>query len=120
MANISSPISIIGAGWAGLAAAVKLSQAGIPVYVFESAAQAGGRARDIPLRNISLDNGQHIITGAYKNVLDVLETTGSAYQQTKKTISAPCHSITCPSKLVDRPVWQNRVFHYASFTNCPA
>jgi squalene-associated FAD-dependent desaturase len=77
MANISSPISIIGAGWAGLAAAVKLSQAGIPVYVFESAAQAGGRARDIPLRNISLDNGQHIITGAYKNVLDVLETTGA-------------------------------------------
>lgn len=76
MANISTPISIIGAGWAGLAAAVKLTQAGIPVNVFESASHPGGRARDIPLRHISLDNGQHIITGAYKNVLDILETTG--------------------------------------------
>ena len=76
MANISSPISIVGAGWAGLAAAVKLCQARIPVQVFESAAQAGGRARDIPLRNFSLDNGQHIITGAYTHVLDVLQTTG--------------------------------------------
>lgn len=76
MTNISSPISIIGAGWAGLAAAVKLCQAGIPVHVFESAAQAGGRARDIPLRNISLDNGQHIFTGAYENVLEILKITG--------------------------------------------
>lgn len=76
MANISSPIAVVGAGWAGLATAVKLCQAGIPVNLFESASQAGGRARDIPLRNISLDNGQHIITGAYKNVLDVLKVTG--------------------------------------------
>lgn len=81
MANISSPIAIIGAGWAGLAAAVKLSQAGIPVNVFESAPQPGGRARDIPLRNISLDNGQHILTGAYKNVLDILNTAGVSFEE---------------------------------------
>ena len=38
-------VAIVGAGWAGLACAVELVAAGIPVTVFESARQPGGRAR---------------------------------------------------------------------------
>lgn len=76
MPNQSSPIAIVGAGWAGLAAAVELSKAGIAVNVFEAAATAGGRARDIPLKRLALDNGQHLLIGAYTHILDTLNTVG--------------------------------------------
>jgi uncharacterized protein with NAD-binding domain and iron-sulfur cluster len=42
-------IAIIGGGYAGMAAAVELSGRGIPVSVFESARQLGGRARGVVL-----------------------------------------------------------------------
>ena len=38
-------IAIIGAGWAGMAAAVHAADAGHQVTVFEAARQLGGRAR---------------------------------------------------------------------------
>jgi len=76
MSNKTSPVAIVGAGWAGLATAVELSKAGIPVNVFEAAATAGGRARDIPLKKISLDSGQHLLIGAYTNILETLQTVG--------------------------------------------
>ena len=44
-------IGIIGGGYAGMAAAVTLAQRGIPVTVFESAKQLGGRARGAPYSN---------------------------------------------------------------------
>ena len=39
------PVVIVGAGWAGLSAALHLRRAGVPVQVLEAAPQAGGRAR---------------------------------------------------------------------------
>ena len=65
---------IIGGGWAGLAAAVTLSKHNIPVTVFESARQLGGRARSITHDNIMLDNGQHLMIGAYTEMLSLLKT----------------------------------------------
>ena len=65
---------IIGGGWAGLAAAVKLSENNIPVTVFESARQLGGRARTISHDKIMLDNGQHLMIGAYTEMLSLLKT----------------------------------------------
>jgi squalene-associated FAD-dependent desaturase len=71
-----SPVAIVGAGWAGLATAIKLAQQGIPVSLFEAATTAGGRARDIQLKKIALDNGQHLMIGGYQHVLAILDTVG--------------------------------------------
>jgi squalene-associated FAD-dependent desaturase len=79
-------VAIIGGGYAGMAAAIKLAERGIPVTVFESARQLGGRARGItcPLalkgtdgeEEILLDNGQHILLGCYYHTLQLIEQVG--------------------------------------------
>ncbi|MGB3070452.1 MAG: hydroxysqualene dehydroxylase HpnE [Ottowia sp.] len=70
-------IAIIGAGWAGMAAAVRAVQDGHQVTVFEAARTLGGRARGVPLtlpdgREILVDNGQHILIGAYTDTLRLM------------------------------------------------
>ena len=72
----SEPVVIIGAGWAGLAAAVNLTQQGHKVILFESAKQAGGRARAVNFNGLKVDNGQHILIGAYASCLDLMNTVG--------------------------------------------
>lgn len=69
-------LAIVGAGWAGLAAAVRSVQAGHEVVVFEMAAQPGGRARSLEAGPDALDNGQHILIGAYARTLDLMRTVG--------------------------------------------
>jgi squalene-associated FAD-dependent desaturase len=70
-------VAIIGAGWAGMAAAVTLAQARIPVTVFEAARHLGGRARSVEIEGIELDNGQHIMIGAYRETLRVMRVVGA-------------------------------------------
>jgi len=72
----TEPVVIIGAGWAGLAAAVKLTQQGQKVMLLESAKQAGGRARAVSFNNKEVDNGQHLLIGAYTECLDLMKTVG--------------------------------------------
>ncbi len=72
----TEPIVIIGAGWAGLAAAVKLTEQGHKVTMFESAKQAGGRARAVSFDKLVVDNGQHLLIGAYTECLDLMKTVG--------------------------------------------
>lgn len=67
-------IGIIGAGWSGLAAAIELIRAGHSVTVYESAKFAGGRARRIETEHGTLDNGQHLLIGAYSETLRLMET----------------------------------------------
>lgn len=74
-------VAIIGAGWAGMAAAVTLAQAGIPVTVFEAARHLGGRARSVEIEGIELDNGQHILIGAYRETLRLMRTVGADPEQ---------------------------------------
>lgn len=74
-------VAIIGAGWAGLSAAVHACQAGHGVTVFEASSTPGGRARalDITLadgQTTTVDNGQHILIGAYRATLDLMRTVG--------------------------------------------
>ncbi|GAA0781799.1 hydroxysqualene dehydroxylase HpnE [Castellaniella ginsengisoli] len=71
-------IAVIGGGWAGLAAAVRLRQAGRSVRVYEAAAAPGGRARRIehPGLGLRLDNGQHILLGAYTDTLTLMQSLG--------------------------------------------
>lgn len=65
---------IIGAGWAGLSAAVHLANAGhTHITLLEAAPQAGGRARTVQFRETSVDNGQHVLMGAYQHFLTLLK-----------------------------------------------
>lgn len=70
-------VAIIGAGWAGMAAAVTLAQAKIPFTVFEAARHLGGRARSIEIEGIELDNGQHLLIGAYRETLRLMRVVGA-------------------------------------------
>ena len=74
-------VAIIGAGWAGMAAAVQLTQSGHGATVFEASRSIGGRARAITgtLPDGSgaiIDNGQHILVGAYTETLRVMRQVG--------------------------------------------
>ncbi|SBT07152.1 Squalene-associated FAD-dependent desaturase [Candidatus Accumulibacter aalborgensis] len=70
-------VAIVGGGWAGLSAAVELSRAGVRVTVFEAAKQLGGRARSVDAQGRRLDNGQHILVGAYRETLRLMKEVGA-------------------------------------------
>ncbi|WP_144638390.1 hydroxysqualene dehydroxylase HpnE [Bordetella genomosp. 13] len=70
--------AVIGAGWAGLAAASTLRDLGASVTVFEAGRTPGGRARRVvhPEFGDGLDNGQHILLGAYTQTLALMRRLG--------------------------------------------
>lgn len=70
-------VAIVGGGWAGLAAAVRATEAGHTVTLFEMAGQLGGRARAVEVDGLELDNGQHILIGAYARTLALMRTVGT-------------------------------------------
>ena len=71
-------IAVIGGGWAGLTAAWSLLRQGQSVELFEAARVLGGRARTVHARKLDLpiDNGQHILLGAYTETLTVMQELG--------------------------------------------
>ena len=70
-------VAVIGSGWAGLAAAVELTAAGVPVTLFEAGRHPGGRARSATIAGRHLDNGQHILLGAYRDTLALMRRVGA-------------------------------------------
>lgn len=70
-------VAVVGGGWSGLAAAVSLARAGRPVTVFEASRTLGGRARRLRLQGLDLDNGQHILIGAYVETLRLMRAVGA-------------------------------------------
>ena len=68
----AQPVAIVGAGWAGCAAAVTLADAGVPVTVYEAGPVPGGRARRVERAGLPLDNGQHVLLGAYTATLALI------------------------------------------------
>ncbi|MFM2067230.1 MAG: hypothetical protein RLZZ584_2139 [Pseudomonadota bacterium] len=94
---LSLHVAVVGAGWAGLAAAVEAVARGHTVDLYEMAAQPGGRARSLEpmgsgmlrsagvtqtpdvadLTGLRLDNGQHILVGAYTATLALMRRVGA-------------------------------------------
>ncbi len=70
-------VAVIGAGWAGMAAAVALAEAKTRVTVFEAARHLGGRARSVEIEGKMLDNGQHILISAYRETLRLMRAVGA-------------------------------------------
>jgi squalene-associated FAD-dependent desaturase len=70
-------IAVIGAGYAGMAAAVELAVAGQQVEIFEASRVLGGRARAAKIEGFTVDNGQHILIGAYTETLRLMRTVGA-------------------------------------------
>lgn len=73
-------IHVVGAGLAGLAAALSLSRAGRAVTMHEAAGQAGGRCRSYFDRTLGcrIDNGNHLLLAANRSALDYLAEVGAA------------------------------------------
>jgi hydroxysqualene dehydroxylase len=69
-------VGIIGAGYAGLAAAVELVRSGASVTILEANRVGGGRARRVEYRDTLLDNGQHLLLGAYRETLELMRLVG--------------------------------------------
>ncbi|MBY6263277.1 FAD-dependent oxidoreductase [Azospirillum sp. 412522] len=73
-------VHVIGAGLAGLAAAVRLTEAGRRVAIYEQAPQAGGRCRsfhDAALGRL-MDNGNHMVLSGNRALLDYARRTGGS------------------------------------------
>jgi hydroxysqualene dehydroxylase len=69
-------VIVVGGGWAGLSAAVSLARESVPPILIESARQLGGRARALRFGPFHVDNGQHVLLGAFESVLEMLATLG--------------------------------------------
>lgn len=85
-------IAVIGAGWAGLAAALGLKDLGARVTVFEAAPVPGGRARGVDDVNMGrIDNGQHLMLGAYSETLRLIERLHPEQTLERRVLRRPLH-----------------------------
>lgn len=72
-------IIIIGSGWAGISAAIQAAKRGWQVTVVEERPYIGGRARSFRDKHTGhvIDNGQHVMIGAYTSAWSVMQTLGT-------------------------------------------
>ena len=77
MAERGATVAVIGAGYAGMAAAVELASRGVASHVFEASRTLGGRARGVEIDGLTLDNGAHILVGAYQETLRLMGRVGA-------------------------------------------
>ncbi|MDD5306905.1 MAG: FAD-dependent oxidoreductase, partial [Deltaproteobacteria bacterium] len=84
-------VVVVGAGLAGLCAAVRLADKGIEVTVLESGPGPGGRVRRIrtPSGQDHIDRGQHLMLGCYRETLSFVERLGSAALLRRVTGTTP-------------------------------
>lgn len=86
---MAGTVHVVGAGLAGLSAAVSLAQGGASVVVHEAAKQAGGRCRSYydPALGLTIDNGNHLLLSGNRSALDFM-----------RTIGAPADALTGPDE----------------------
>lgn len=110
-------VIIVGGGWSGLAAAVELSQKPSELKIFEASAVLGGRARNVHWQGIDVDNGQHLMLGAYRQMLALMQQLGIdadkvfSRQAIDLSIFDPQHKLLKISSLGVLPAALNRLFH---------
>ncbi|MGA1301612.1 MAG: NAD(P)-binding protein, partial [Burkholderiaceae bacterium] len=76
---MTQSLAIIGGGWSGLSAAAALCQGqpnGLQISLLEAAPQLGGRARGLSWDGLPIDNGQHLMLGAYESTRSLLDWAG--------------------------------------------
>jgi len=87
-----APVVVVGGGWAGLSAAIELTRHHVPVLLLESARQFGGRARSFRFHDTIVDNGQHLMIGAYQSLLSLLQSIDI---DTEKVFLREALSLSC-------------------------
>ena len=74
-----------------MAAAVTLADAGVPVTVFEAGRELGGRARRVVVNGVTLDNGLHILVGAYRETLRLVHAVHPSPSQALERLPFDWH-----------------------------
>jgi hydroxysqualene dehydroxylase len=79
---MSGTVHIVGAGLAGLSAAVRLTSRGRNVVVHEATAFAGGRCRSYhdAAVGMTIDNGNHLLLSGNHAALDYLRSIGAEHR----------------------------------------
>ena len=106
----TSPVAVIGGGLAGLTAAVELASGGLPVVLFESADELGGRAKTRPSDGFRFNLGPRAlyVNGAGKTILDRL---GVAYRGHRPPLKHGCVLINDGVSTLPMGLW--------SLMSCP-
>ena len=102
---MTGTVHIVGAGLAGLSAAVRLTAAGIRVVVHEATAFAGGRCRSYYDASIgmTIDNGNHLLLSGNRAALDYLRVLGAEHR-----LDGPPAAEFSFIDLADRERWRLR------------
>lgn len=95
-------VAVLGGGYAGMSAAAELAAAGVKVSVFEAGKVLGGRARKVGLEGKSLDNGQHLVIGAYTELLAMMAKVGvdckaAFLRRPMELVVEPGFRLACPA-----------------------
>ncbi len=103
---MSAHVHIIGAGVAGLAAAVRLAHLGPRLTVYESAPRAGGRCRSYhdPQLDRVIDNGNHLLLSGNTAAMAYVSEIGAADRLSGPTSAAfPFIDVTTGARWTLRP-----------------
>ena len=98
-------VIIIGGGLSGIKSFVDLKKNGLSVLMIEKSSYIGGRAFSFkdPLTGNYIDNGQHVIVGACKEYLNLLEETNNEENFIKiKKLNMHLHITTQPIQWLDK------------------
>jgi len=102
-------VAVIGGGCAGLAAAATLAEQNVPATVFEAAKHLGGRARGLEWNGKRLDNGQHILIGAYRDTLRLMRLAG--VDESQALLRLPLQLIQHGQFRLQAPAWLPAPLH---------
>ncbi|MEU4679243.1 hydroxysqualene dehydroxylase HpnE [Micromonospora sp. NPDC023737] len=102
----SGGVCVVGGGLAGITAAIRLADLGLPVTLLESRAELGGATYSFRRGGLTVDTGQHVFLRcyhAYRGLLDRLGTTAGTQLQRRFEVPVllPGHA---PHLLTRRPL----------------